>query len=71
MSVAKPDTNVSVHRCFFIKHEQKAKEALMILLNKESLNDDDIQAIKVLTEILEAMVNPLQENDILLSVIRG
>ena len=69
--MAKPNTDVSVHRCFFIKHEQKAKEALIILLQKESLDNYDIQAIKILTEMLEAMVNPLRENNVLLSVIHN
>lgn len=69
--MARPNTDVSVHRCFFIKHEQKTKEALIILLQKESLDDDDIQAIKILTETLEAMVNPRRENELLLSVIHN
>lgn len=69
--MARPNTDVSVHRCLFIKHEQKTKEALIILLQKESLDDDDIQAIKILTETLEAMVNPRRENELLLSVIHN
>ena len=69
--MARPNTDISIHRYFFEIQKMKVKEAMSALLKKDSLNDGDIQAAKGLVEVYDALahvdaymaeVNRLREN---------
>lgn len=55
--MARPITDISVYRYFFETQGMKVKEAISALLKKDSLNDGDIQAVKGLVELYEALAH--------------
>lgn len=55
--MARPNTDISVHRYFFEIQGTKVKEAIHTLLKKDNLNEDDIQVVKRLVEVCEALAH--------------
>lgn len=60
--MARPDNNISVHRCFFEIQLRKIKEVINEISKKDSLSAEDTQAIRGLTEVYDSLVNPVPEN---------
>lgn len=59
--MAKPNRNISIHKCFFSYQAGQVKEAMRCLIQKNSLNAEDIQAMKVLIGVYENLINPTPE----------
>ena len=54
----KPITHVSIHTAFFTHCKTGIKTAMQIISKKESLNEEDIKALRILGDVYEAMINP-------------
>ena len=63
--MAKPNRTTEVHKCLFNLYAQKTKRAICLVLEKESLNNTDVQAIKELIMVLGFLISPSQENGVL------
>lgn len=53
----RPDREISVHRYFFEAQAMEVKKAIERMIKKDSLNDDDIQAVKGLVQVYETLTN--------------
>lgn len=58
----RPNSKIEMHKCFFEQQGLKVKEAIAHLMQKNSLNDADIQAVKCLLDVYDALTNPLRES---------
>lgn len=47
---------VSVHRYFFEKHAIEVKNVIGLITKRDSLSDDDLQAIRVLTDLYKDLI---------------
>lgn len=56
--MARPNRDVTMHRDVLLHQMRKICEAIHLLSKKDSLNDYDIQAIKILLSICEDLSNP-------------
>lgn len=60
--MAYKNNQVTVYRCIFENQARKVKEAINLISKKYSLSADDTKAIRELTEVYDALSNPVQEN---------
>ena len=67
--MAKPNRTEEVHICIFDLNAQRIKRAMVLILNKDSLDNNDIQAIREMLGTLEFLLNPSQENGALYQAI--
>lgn len=58
----RPNFKIEMHKCFFEQQGAKVKETIMLLTQKNSLNDADIQAVKCLLDVYDALTNPVRES---------
>lgn len=54
--MANPNRMVSVHRCFFENHAVEVKNVIGLMTKRDSLSDDDLQAVRILTGLYEELV---------------
>lgn len=54
--MARPNRMVSVHRCFFENHAMKVKNVIGLITKRDSLSDDDLQAVRVLMDLYSDLV---------------
>jgi len=54
--MARPNRMVSVHRCFFENHAMKVKNVIGLITKRDSLSDDDLQAVKVLMDLYKELI---------------
>ena len=47
---------VSVHRCFFENNAARVKNVIGLMTKRDSLSDDDLQAVRVLTDLYEDLI---------------
>lgn len=59
--MAKPNREVLVHRGIFQELARRTQKSIFFLSQKESLNEEDIQAIKILVGVLEVLISPEKE----------
>lgn len=60
--MACPNREILIHKCIFTEQSKKVKEAITYILQKDSLSASDTKAIRLLTEVYDALVNSVQEN---------
>lgn len=51
-----PNRMVSIHRCFFENHAAEVKDVIGLITKRDSLSDDDLQAVRVLTDLYEDLI---------------
>lgn len=51
-----PNRMVSVHRCFFENHAAEVKNVIGLITKRDSLSGDDLQAVRVLTDLYEDLI---------------
>lgn len=54
--MARPNQTVGVHRCFFENHAMEVKNVIGLITKRDSLSDDDLQAVRVLTDLYKDLV---------------
>ncbi len=59
--MARPNREINVHYHFFEIQAIKVKDSIGLITQKDSLNDNDIQAIKTLIEVYKDLSNPNKE----------
>lgn len=61
--MALKNNQITVHKCIFSEQARKVKQAIAEISQKDSLCARDTQAIRKLTEVYDALSNPVQENN--------
>lgn len=60
--MAQPNRDITIHRSFFDNCRHGIKVAMQEIAKKENLNANDIQALRILGDVYEAMISPAPEN---------
>lgn len=62
---------ILIHKCFIHNNAMQVKEAINIIWQKDSLDDNDIQAVKILTDVFQKLWNPVFENQKMFPLLYG
>ena len=60
--MSRPNTDVTIHEVFFENCRKGVRLSMQLIASKESLNINDVQALKILGSVYEAMLDPAPEN---------
>ena len=60
--MARPNNQIVVHKDLFREQAKKIKESINDITKKDSLSNEDTQAIRILTEVYDVLANPEEEN---------
>lgn len=61
MEMVRKNNSILIHKYLLLQQATKVKVAMSLMLEKDSLNDTDIQAIKILADVYGVLVNPPKE----------
>ena len=56
--MARPQTDVTIHQVFFENCRSGIRLAMQLIASKESLNVNDVQALRILGDVYETMIGP-------------
>lgn len=60
--MARPNRSITVHECFFTEQAGKIKTAISEITKKDSLSAFDTKAVRILTNVYDALISPVPEN---------
>lgn len=55
------NNDIAIHKIFFEHCRSGIRQAMQLLATKESLNAADVQALRILGDVYEAMIDPVLE----------
>lgn len=61
--LGRTNNEINIHKCFFESNAIHVKKAMKEILKGDSLNDGDIQAVKILADVYDNLSNPVRENE--------
>lgn len=60
--MARPNNNITIHRCILKEQAGKVKKAINCITDKDNLSVGETQAIRTLTEVYDVLTNLVQGN---------
>ena len=60
--MARPNREIAIHAEILEHCKNGIGKAMCLITKKQSLNADDIQALRILGDVYAAMINPCLEN---------
>lgn len=60
--MARPNRDITVHRCFFEEQASNVKTAISEIIKKDSLSDGETKAVRILTDVYDSLISLVPES---------